>query len=328
MLSRPVSLQSSWMGTLRSLTLLTTHLISFSGRTKVQPAAEFERKSVGTESTFHDMDNSVELREKLRHTAEELEGDLRRTQFKGRTLVLKVKLHTYEVLTRQIAPPKAVSTADEIYKYALPMLTKLEQEISQFKLRLMGLRCTHLVSTKKVGIDFFGVRRSTSVTDDHELIKSRVPSSADEDGEWEVWPEAEFEEAARLEKQDEMNEIERLSQESPTDGHELKYKHGREVLPNPKRPEQAKPQVESWDCPICGRPQEANDRAFNSHIDQCLSRQTIKEAVQASSVQAEPVALPPKSSVPRARGGKRKADPSRHGVQPSSAAKKQRSLFR
>lgn len=64
------------------------------GRTDVRPAEEFERKSVGTESTFHDMSDPKELREKLRWTAEELERDLQRTQFKGRTLVLKIKLHT------------------------------------------------------------------------------------------------------------------------------------------------------------------------------------------------------------------------------------------
>lgn len=45
------------------------------GRTDVQPAEEYERKSVGTESTFRDMSDSVQLREKLRWTAEELEKD-------------------------------------------------------------------------------------------------------------------------------------------------------------------------------------------------------------------------------------------------------------
>ena len=64
------------------------------GKTDVRPVEEYERKSVGTESTFHDMSDPNELRNKLRWTAEELEKDLQRTQFKGRTLVLKIKLHT------------------------------------------------------------------------------------------------------------------------------------------------------------------------------------------------------------------------------------------
>lgn len=288
------------------------------GRTKVQPAEEYERKSVGTESTFHDMSDKTELREKLRWIAEELEKDLTRTQFKGRTLVLKIKLHTYEVLTRQTIPPKTVSTADDLYTYSLPMMVKLEKEIPGMKLRLMGLRCTHLVSTKKTGIDFFGMRRLPSAGGDTSLSRTKV----DEDGEWEVWPEEEFEAAARQERQDEMNELERLSQEHQsrddvsaldplTQEEELeeanrRHKHGREILPNPTPKKQStsnarelgpsvgfqKPatgyvpppkEEKLWTCPICARPQSASDKNFNDHIDFCLSRQTIKEAVRDTS---------------------------------------------
>lgn len=64
------------------------------GRTKIQPSEDYERKSVGTETTFRDMSDKAELRVKLRWVAEELEKDLARTQLKGRTLVLKIKLHT------------------------------------------------------------------------------------------------------------------------------------------------------------------------------------------------------------------------------------------
>lgn len=287
------------------------------GRTKIQPAEEYIRKSVGTESTFRDMSDKTELREKLRWIAEELEKDLTRTQFKGRTLVFKAKLHTYEVLTRQTIPPKAVSTADDLYTYALPMMTKLEKEIPDMKLRLMGLRCTHLVSTKKTGIDFFGLQRSSS-TDSAQPI-TRI----DRDGEWEVWPEEEFEEAARQERQDEMNELERLSQEQqpPDETDHLsqqenleernrRLKHGRAILPNPtpKKPPTnntarelgpsvgfqkpatnphhsppQKPKEQLWTCPICAWPQSASDKDFNEHIDFCLSRGTIREAAKETS---------------------------------------------
>ena len=235
------------------------------GRTQIQPAEEYERKSVGTESTFRDLQGSAQLHDKLRSTAEELEKDLRRTQFKGRTLVLKVKLYTYEVYTRQTVPPRAVAAADELYRYALPMLTKLEREMPGLKLRLMGLRCTHLVSTQKSGIDFFGHRRPGGG-------RMSTNSIAD-DAEWEVWPEAEFEEAARLEKAEDMNVTERLSQELP--------KHGRQ----PAIVRKMEPEAPvAWDCPVCGFPQEADDRMFNAHIDHCLSRGVIREAVEASKL--------------------------------------------
>ena len=262
------------------------------GRTSVQPAEEYERKSVGTESTFRDMSGKAELREKLKWIAEELEKDLTRTQFKGRTLVLKVKLHTYEVLTRQVVPPKAVHLVDDLYTYALPMLTKLEKEIPGMKLRLMGLRCTNLVSTKKVGIDFFGIARNRASTTCDELMSAKAFSSED-DGLWEVWPEAEFEEAARQERVDEMNELERLSQEEVA-GDISQQPQGITFRSNVTQ-EPLEKQEEFWDCPICQKPQKANDKEFNEHIDHCLSRQTIKEAVKDTPI--ESIDLPPSTRV-------------------------------
>lgn len=221
------------------------------GRTNVQPSEEYERKSVGTESTFHDMRGSDSLRAKLRHTAEELEKDLRRTEFKGRTLVLKVKLHTYEVLTRQVAPPRAIYLADDLYRYSEPILTKLEKDIPGMTLRLMGLRCTHLVSTKHADLKyFFGGKR-----EDHT-------PKVDADG-WQVWREEEFEDAQMQEEQEELKELEQLSQEvaEAEDG-------------------SANDLMNSWDCPVCSRPQAADDRLFNEHIDQCLSRSVIRDAIK------------------------------------------------
>lgn len=251
------------------------------GRTRVQPAEEYERKSVGTESTFGDMSNPVELRDKLRATAEELEKDMLRTQFKGRTLCLKVKLHTYEVFTRQVIPPKAVYLADDLYKYSLPMLAKIEQEFPGLRLRLMGLRCTHLVSMKKPDtMAFFGFKKRPSEGGDGDEISStakRKVDSLETDDRWEAIPdELLFEDAERQEREDELNELESLSQEIDKRRH-----HGKEIVPNPKK--EPSHEEEWWDCPICSRPQAASEKEFNEHIDMCLSRQTIRDAVQETS---------------------------------------------
>ncbi|KAK7525556.1 DNA-directed polymerase-like protein kappa [Phyllosticta citriasiana] len=268
------------------------------GRTKVAPAEESERKSVGTESTFKDMTSKDELRAKLRRTADELQGDLERTQFKGRTLVLKVKLHTYEVLTRQTNPPFAVWKADDLYKYSLPMFVKLEKEIPNMTLRLMGLRVTHLVSMKKPGIDeFFGLsKRNTTpdaTTSAGPRSNPRPATTADDEGEWEVWPEAEFEEAARQEREDEFAETLRLSQQQEhgeggqdqTPQTSPGIKHGRQFNAAAKEEQQ---QEQLWDCPICMRPQPAKDRALNEHIDFCLSRDAIRETVREANAEGTP----------------------------------------
>ena len=268
------------------------------GRTKIQPADEYERKSVGTESTFHDTNGKDELRAKLRWIAEELEKDLTRTKFKGRTLVLKIKLHTYEVLTRQVVTPRTVSTADELYTIALPMLAKLEKEIPEMKLRLMGLRCTHLISTKKPNLDFFTIRRNESTEDSEISTEINVPTNDGSDI-WEAWPNEEFEEIARQEQRDEMNELERLSQEELADTAESRrYHHVKELVLNPRVIDRVQHRDELWECPVCGRLQKANDRDFNSHIDHCLSRSTIRDALKTVSPEVSPLTISAPASGP------------------------------
>jgi DNA polymerase kappa len=258
------------------------------GRTDIRPAEEYERKSVGTESTFRDISTKTELREKLRQTAEELEKDMLRVGFKGRTLVLKIKLHTYEVLTRQVAPPKAISSADDLYNFSLPMLAKLEKEMPNMRLRLMGLRCTHLVSTRKDTGNFFGLAAKQL---------HLAGDSLDDDG-WEVFPDAEFEEPAPHQRQSEMDECEQLSRDQgQLQSYELadvgyhdpfgRYKtnHLRNAAAETKVPSKIAGKLgETWTCPICALPQPPEDNeAFNSHLDLCLSRKTIKDAVAGNN---------------------------------------------
>ena len=245
------------------------------GRTNIAPVETHERKSVSTETTFHEIGDREELRAKLRWAAEEMEKDLTRTQFKGRTLCLKVKLHTFEVLTRQTAPPRAVSQAKDLYTYALPMLIKLEKEIPGMKLRLLGLRCSNLVSTQKTGLNFFGFMAQPKpilgkpVDSDEPAGLAEPAEPVAETKEHDIEAEEAFEAAALQEKQDEMNDLEQLSQEA--------------MVSVPTTESESQPIAETpvqWECPICSRPRPADDREFNDHVDFCLSRQTIREATQ------------------------------------------------
>lgn len=235
------------------------------GRTRIQPAEEYERKSVGTERTFGEISDGAKLREKLRQTAEDLERDMRKAECKGRTLCLKVKLHTFEVLTRQIAPPRAVHLADDLYNFALPMLAKLEQEMPDLRLRLMGLRCTHLVSTKRPDTKaFFGFK--TKSGDDVSPTGNSGALHGTEDA---------YTDSGSTGGEDPTEEYTRASRH-----------HGKEVEANPTATKRKDRQDEEWwDCPICGRPQDVDERAFNEHIDMCLSRQTIRDAVQSEHAQ-------------------------------------------
>jgi DNA polymerase kappa len=287
------------------------------GRTNIQPAEEYERKSVGTERTFKDMSDSVTLREQLRKTAEELEKDMAKAECKGRTLVLKIKLHTYEVYTRQVTTPKAVCVADDLYRYSLPILNKLMQEIPGMTLRLMGLRCTHLVSTKKPDtLAFFGLKpKRTASTDSAEQSdgtqERKGPTTVP--AQWEQWPEEMLD----------NYEIDMPRDGSPNDaGEPSPSRHGKEIRanPTPKKKDQPQAEEEWWDCPICSRPQAADARQFNEHIDLCLSRQAIRDTVQQEALSSES-STPESSKKPRIVVEKKRGRPS-HGGGPDPKQKK------
>jgi DNA polymerase kappa len=254
--------------------LLTTYLGL--GRTQIRPAEEYERKSVGTESTFRDLSGGERLREKLRATAEELEKDLKNTPevAGGKTIVLKVKLHTYEVLTRQRNLGRPVAGKEELYSNALPLLQALEQEYPGLKIRLMGLRVTGLVARReKVDVMkwFFGGNGKQQPQQKRKL-------ELDEDG-WEVWPEEEFEQAQQAEKEEELQLTRELEAEL-----EAREK-GKEKEARERGKEE--PAAETWECPICGSHQPADDTRFNQHMDFCLSKEAIRSAVRESSRQSE-----------------------------------------
>ena len=296
------------------------------GRTKIQPAEEYERKSVGTESTFSDMSDPVKLREKLRWTAEELEKDMKRAECKGRTLCLKVKLHTFEVFTRQVLTPRAICLADDLYNFSLPILAKLEQDRPGLKLRLMGLRCTHLVSTKRPDtMAFFGFKPRGAESAEPGPVKRKASGPAGEDEVWEEWPEEEL----LLDGGDRKD----VSQPPPGDdgyGDPDRRRHGKEIAPNPLSKKgaadaaSAEPEEQWWTCPICSRPQAADERRFNDHIDMCLSRQTIRDAVRGDTPPLpQPPPPPPHPAAagtthdakkPPRLGEKRRGRPSSHAA--------------
>lgn len=255
------------------------------GRTSLVNEEGHERKSVGCEHTFRDISYMDELIRRLRVTAEQLSEDLAEKDLRGRTLVLKVKLHTYEVLSRQTVPPSAVFTADEIYKHALPMLLKLKKENPKLTLRLMGLRCTNLVPNENfenpIMMKF--------------LARGRAPASSMTAAEQEM---EEFQEKADEELDKDIRDS--LSQLSGLDvnGDHVevpatqcpssvqKAVEDTEVIPC------TPPIPQTYTCPICGSEEPANDITFNEHIDFCLSRDAIKNAVE-STIASQP---PPSSA--------------------------------
>ncbi|KAG5928907.1 hypothetical protein E4U42_007701 [Claviceps africana] len=249
------------------------------GRTKVQSAGKYDHKSVGTESTFREMSDPLELRDKLRCIAKDLEQDLRRAECKGRTLCLKVKLHTFEVITKQVATPRAIFLADDLYAFSLPLLNKLEQNTPDWKLRLMGLRCTNLLSTKRPDTTaFFGIKRprlDTAVTGALAAAEKDAGSESRTDGEAEL-----------VVDNCQSSELVQNRENEKLDVSVFGV-HGEEMLMPSSPKETSHVNDDWWNCPVCFRPQQPDERGFNDHIDLCLSRQTIRDAVQDQEADEE-----------------------------------------
>lgn len=293
------------------------------GRTYIHPVAEYERKSLGTESTFKDLSGPRPLREKLRSTAQELEKDLLAANLAGRTVTVKVKLHTYQVHSRQKALHRSIFSAEDLYNYALPLLQELEGEFQPLKIRLMGLRVTQLSSTKKdTGkINNFFKKNLLQSMKRKRPEQEREHGQEDEgeecppaksqrsnaqvgegEAEWEVWPE---------ESLDGLLPSGHLSQEVQ-DEEQLAIEEAIKAslsMPAGDTPQDLSPppkmaaKEEWWECPICTRLLPADDAVFNEHVDFCLSRETIREVVQESTG-ARVVKKPEKKKDAKARPGR------------------------
>jgi len=127
----------------------------------VQPWAREEKKSIGSERsptlmhmiTFSDTPirtfRAISVREKilqkLEDIAAELEDDMERGEWAGRTVTLKYKLDTYEVFTRAKSFNRWIKTKAELYEAGKELL----QPEWPLCLRLIGLRVTKLKDLKK-----------------------------------------------------------------------------------------------------------------------------------------------------------------------------------
>jgi len=104
----------------------------------------------------------------LKELSEQLAGDLSRLHFAGRTLTLKIKLDTFEVLSRSITPAvlghRLLSSAEDLYKHAKLLLEReIENRHTSFNqgkpvpgcngardlsIRLLGIKVSHLQDQK------------------------------------------------------------------------------------------------------------------------------------------------------------------------------------
>lgn len=96
------------------------------------------RKSIGCEHTLEkDISRTSSVIIELYHVAVELVERLRRKEFRGNTLTLKIKFHDFRQITRSITRPQELTELSVI----LPLAKQLLREVDygEYPIRLIGL---------------------------------------------------------------------------------------------------------------------------------------------------------------------------------------------
>ncbi|KAK9371237.1 hypothetical protein V1509DRAFT_607038 [Lipomyces kononenkoae] len=269
------------------------------GSTEVKPIDQYERKSVSCERSFRGISDLAQMKQKLLHVAEDLEKDCKRLNLSGRKLSLKLKRATFEQISRQRPLPKPINTSSDFYRYGLQMLEK-ELPIT---VRLIGLRITELVDLSHEGpMKTFlkGQRRHTY------SLEGESGTSMDVSAEL----KGSFEGSVALHDDEEIGDLDMIIHGSQEDDVSMAddYRSSSKAivardmmreeelhrpseapftpLPDsemlPESTESGESSTASVYCPICRNQVSAEDRALNRHVDWCLSRTAIREAVKES----------------------------------------------
>lgn len=111
---------------------------------------EYERKSVGCERTFlEDLHIESKIIIELYHITLELVERLKKKDFKGRTLTLKLKWDATTQITRSLTQEKNLRTKDDILPLAKQLLK--ETDYQNRSIRLMGLSVSSSGTNEKEG---------------------------------------------------------------------------------------------------------------------------------------------------------------------------------
>lgn len=121
-----------------------------------------ERKSVGVEKTFKSMSSENELLPKIEKLTQELEKDLHRLKFSGRTISLKYKLDTFENYTKSITIKNYVNNFNDLF----PIVKSLLLSVMPVTVRLLGIRVSNL--------QYLGKTNKTDITKVSHFLK-KIP---------------------------------------------------------------------------------------------------------------------------------------------------------
>jgi DNA polymerase-4 len=113
--------------------------------------ANRERKSVGVERTFPvDLQTQTEILSALTKIEDELILTLKAGEYKGRTLILKMKFHDFKQVTHGItfSQPFSATNTEQLHRATMQLLS--EMDVEHKKIRLLGLTLANLVDETNI----------------------------------------------------------------------------------------------------------------------------------------------------------------------------------
>jgi DNA polymerase kappa len=237
----------------------------------VQPSQRHERKSVGRETTFRPSSNQAELLGHLRGCCDQVEKDLERLEFDGRTITLIGKHDTYQRFSRAHTSTagRHFKTADELFTVAKQQFDAEQKVAGALCLRLIGVRLTNLRDLKqaKEGGPLTKMLRSAQSKLKTSPWGMDVGSSSDEM----LLGKAD----AALTEDEERRQIRLAMEASLREVQERDMPTGKEEIPSPAQDEDEVVciQAESvqQNCPICQRVLSFRADMSEAQVDLCLS---------------------------------------------------------
>ena len=240
------------------------------------------QKGISKERTFRAGRTWGEVNAKLEEIAEKLSEAMKRKNLYAHTITLKVKLSTFDVLSRAKSMARGVyiQSAQDMVPVVSKILSDLKSEHKgAFNVRLLGIRCSNFrdeSDSRQKQLDAFLVKKPA----DSANIQ---PSSSDARAS-----------PKKSDEQEEMNEKQDRSLiVSPYRKRFIGNKSSALSSPIPSTPiavatspSDASSQVETV-CPVCSKTISGDNNDLNTHIDACLNAGTVAELVEQSNAEAD-----------------------------------------
>jgi DNA polymerase kappa len=229
------------------------------------------RKGISRERTFASGRSWNEITEMLENIARKLAEDMQSKNLWARTITLKVKLHTFDVMSRSrtLLQGDCAHHPDELVLISSELLKEVKQHFkgASFSVRLLGIRCSNFQGeqersdTCQMNIKQYFMNGNGAQGPSN---RSRIPP---------VLGGKQQDHAFRLGslKQVSINGCRKVS-------HDLPWTIQAVSMNN-----------DTVHCPMCEKPFQANDNAgLNMHVDVCLNRPAVQAAAKEETLLAQP----------------------------------------